>query len=357
MMVRRASDLCQSNHSSKDAPNRNGSRRTVKKSCHLEFGRCQFKWEVENTTFRPGLFEVSYQQDAELKQPLVASASFDDDRINGQIELPENVTASDLILTTPRGHLIGQVEADGSFSVKVESTTGQNFIGTGFLNDSQVKHQEFYRMLAKEKQTKQIEPYTLMFWTNSQINERLSIGDGFEAKCDVLNIVPLTLESTPAKTKVELVSEVLGYKSVRGPAGESASTAYDRNKQEWIGVRQGSKIHLAVSLPDSLLPFQLEKVKVQLILESSDRTLEFFAFDEGKPVSIRKVGNANGTYEVEISDPKQLVVRPDGTFLIGVEIGKTDNEIRGKMTDLSTWKIDDIKINATGTTLEVKKNQ
>ena len=84
----------------------------------------------------------------------------------------------------------------------------------------------------------------------------------------------------------------------------------------------------------------------------AQRSLEFFAFVDGKPVSLRKIENANGSFEFKITEENQLKLDDKGRLLIGFEVGPTDEERRGETSGLPSWQINELKLDAAGTTLE-----
>ena len=185
---------------------------------------------------------------------------------------------------------------------------------------------------------------------------------GFAERSSILALAPLHFERTPAGSPFRIPPNFLPIRLGDGTQGRS--NAFDLRRGEWVkGLTTPTTTQLRFLLPDSVLPCRLDSGQLTLRVNAPSRELEVGAFREGQPVSLLKVAEPNGTYQIDVG-AAELALDAGGAVPITITVSATAKEraavAKGEGSDFdsamsdsslsSTWDIEHVRLTVDGHT-------
>ena len=205
----------------------------------------------------------------------------------------------------------------------------------------------------------------LLFWCDPPSAPSWDTPEGFATRSSTLAFAPLHFTRTPSGSPFRIPSAFLPIRLGEGTQGRS--NAFDVRRGAWVkGLTTPTETLLQFLLPDAVLPCTLDSGKLALRINAPSRDLEVSAFRDGQAVSLLKVSEPNGVYEVALG-PEHLAVEGDAipiTIAVSPTAAERTEALKGDAPPVnskkyqeqidtsasSTWEIDYVRLSVDGRT-------
>lgn len=296
---------------------------------------------------------TSYSQKSvlRLRQPLSATASFDEQGLTIRLPNSEELQPEDLILAGSGPDRQAVESSDGVFRSRPRDLlTADEFSNAALLTDRQLRRADQYRRLFANERLLGSFPDqpTLLFWT-SQLPSTAELESSERSETATLVALPLDLETPEAGTEFTIPPVLLPYKVERDQDG-AVGGAYSTSMRKWIRKKTGSQILLRFDLPKAVQPMQFTSADLTLRIFAGDRTvsLNMGPIDRMQELASLEspVGNQNIAIDASAlnqGDGRSLLLRISVSDLEGI-----DPEKRMNAEQDDFWQIERLLLSVRG---------
>jgi hypothetical protein len=164
------------------------------------------------------------------------------------------------------------------------------------------------------------------------------------------------MEHTQPGTHVRIPAPFIAYRAGPGPGEDSFTSAYSNRTGEWSQQTSQSSNWLRFQIPESLLPIELERVRLTVEVTGPAGRIEIAGVAHGEPVTLETRDDPVGTMHFDIERQDVLTTDAEGRLLLGVLVGVSRNDAAiaaplDRNVDLADpWQIKFLRLEAEGQT-------
>ena len=280
-------------------------------------------WQWENVPQAAGQHSAAFQVSASVVPRIEARATFDHTGLVGRVV---GVTQlEDGVLATRSGRMGVDFQDDGSFVVRTENVFGrEQFLAADMLADEQDRRRRTLEKLLSNKLRRDYpEQPTLLAWSDRP-NTNFQFGEGLQSRGSTLMAIPLVLERSQIGREIAIPSPWLPYLNTLAPDGTQPSAMWNNQLKEWQERAAPSSAWLRFQVPRELLPLKATHARMVIQVTGPVGRLELLGQRDGAAHSIQTVIDPVGLLTLEITDPALLTVASDGSLVLGINAGDTD---------------------------------
>ena len=304
-------------------------------------------WDLDNVVLPAGQTYMSQPSIEQMDRPVRISATFDPSGLTGTLDIPGVVKPTDGVIVFEKGFAPVRFEGSNQFRVDaMDSLAVGQFISSDVLSDQQRRHQEFYRRMFVERGDWEALRPILFFWDDVRPVSVTIPGIETHAGAAFYS-VPLTLSTPEPGTAVTIPQSLLQIRTGSDAMGEMVSPLYSWRSGEWVESKSYSTVFLRFKVPEALVPIRLDRVKFSIDLQAEDRTVEFATVIDGELNPLKRVDSPRETFTFEVTDTPSLGLNPKNEWVFALKVDRLVNQ-----TDIAAWKINDLKIEMSGETVD-----
>ncbi len=333
------------------------------------------RWQWGETILPTGVQLFPFQRYHSLARPVTATATFGPQGLAGTLQLDalradalragalragalqddgaeKTLQLADGVLVFPRSTaLAANLTPAGTFAAGLDdSLPPHEFFNSTFVDSTQRQRRAIYQAwydsyLARLDQTRY-----LVGWTDS-LDSGLDWGQGVSQIDGALVAIPLTMQRTPANTKVYLPGSTLQVQSVASQHGHS--NTFENATAQWIyPFSRSARTRLRFQLPAEVLPLRVDSAELFLDCNIPSRmlTIEVIEGDQRRTLFARL--NPSGKQTIDLTETIPLTVDAEGGLTLEFTIAEstpTSSSPPARSSD--PWSIRTTRLDVTGTTL------
>jgi hypothetical protein len=276
-----------------------------------------------------------------MAEPISAVARFGPEGLMGTASLGRFHGISDVLIQAPSQRVFAvSLRPDGSFTLSESDllSTGQFVAGT-VLSDLQQKRQAIYKRLLTESKVGRRTNDSLLMASADPIDFPFTFeSDAREAGSAILS-APLEIQRTEPNVRVTVPRAFMPYRRVL-----SLGVA-----QPNMEGQQAIEQNLRFQVPQSVLPFKLEKARLFANVDIPLRRFTVRGYSDKGPVELRSVQSPVDDLEIEITREDVLSLDSQGGFHLDINV--SEQTPKGEEIP-PPWIIHSLEIEIIGQTLE-----
>ncbi len=327
-------------------------------------------WHWENLTLPAGMRTAPFSYSGKLAKPISARATFGPTGLVGTLDAgPFQDLADGLVVMPGQPMLAAKIEANGKFSAGPQDVLAAGeYIGGTILSDELRRRRAIYKKLLEIPgaaegtkldedtpalvntpiRTYPTEP-KLLVW-GAPYDTQFVLPEGAQRVGSALITIPLKFEHPAPGTTMVIPAPCVTYVS----GGNSG--AYIAREKRWMSaLNTASTTTLRFILPREVMPLKLKQAKLTVKIDAPGRTLSITAGRDAGQVSLASRPSPVGTVQLAIDRTDALAVDADGTFLLSLDVGAAQGEVREATkgattldtTKFPTWKIESVQLEVT----------
>jgi len=304
------------------------------------------------------------------KKPLSVTARFGPAGLEGtfstSLEDPAPLAADAIILQAAMPALPVAASADGVFTADANTVLpAGEYVARAVLSDRQARrHAMLQQLLAPDDNWVFPGEPSLLAWSDD-----LALASTFPADFaqvgSGLQVVPITLNPTPPRTRFTIPTTFLRPSIVPGRSG--MSTAYNVRTGQWVkGLTRGGETVLRFELPGEVRPCTLDGGTLTIRCNIPSRQLAVWANGGSEPRSVDVRSNPSGVIAIPLS-PEHLALDAGGGVRLGIVVSEIEKagtptarrgdaqETRPANFQDTGWQIDYVRLTVTGETSAVRE--
>lgn len=301
-------------------------------------------------------------------RPLSVTARFGPAGLEGTFSTSPNKPAplatDAVILQASMPALPVAASADGVFTADADTVLpAGEYVARAVLSDRQAqRHAMLQQLLAADDSWVFPGEPSLLAWSDD-----LALASTFPANFakvgSSLDVVPITLNPTPPRTRFTIPTTFLRPSIVPGRNG--MSTAYNARTGQWVkGLTRGGETVLRFELPGEVRPCTLDGGTLTIRCNIPSRQLVVWAHGDPEPRSVDVRNSPSGVITMPLSS-EHLALDAGGGVRIGIVVGDietagTPTTRRGDAQEThpsnfqdTGWQIDYVRLTVTGETSPV----
>ena len=337
-------------------PDMTGQEGTTRRMVWTDLG----VWHWENLPETAGLRSATFSKSGHNSERLEARATFGPEGLSGRLHAAAAHRPSDAVLATRFGRIGVELQDDGTFTARTGNVfTAEQFLAAGLLSDEQHRRQiAFQELLTNPRRRDYPTEPELLFWSDPW-NLGFRFGEGRRSFGSALVSVPLKLERPPTGTEVSIPAPLLPYRSAFGPDGMPPGGLLDNANREWQEKAWASSTWLRFQMPAVLLPVETQRGRIVIRVTGPVGKLEIAGYrrTDKTVVPIQTWTDPVGTLSLEVTNAELLSATADGSLLLRVAAGDSDNPDQkpvtgGRDEKLSYWRIESLTLELQVKTIE-----
>jgi hypothetical protein len=322
-------------------------------------------WIFEDLSMPAGSVQTtSFERVQSLSEPLVAKGIFGPEGLALKIDSEMFSQFEDSLIITPQARMLrAEASAGGKFKASPEFVLQDKVYipSSGIMTTSQQRHDKIYseyltKPISKDEPDTKVKGVPkalqgkdmLLTWT-TPVDTNFELQENAKIVGDLLVALPIMYQKTAPGTVVSIPAPLISYKSVQSENKDQVkSTAYSNQSRGWNSISTRAETLLRFQLPESVLPMEIEKIKLKFQIQAPTRELKIEGFRNGQKETLHTINSPNGVYTHEISQKEILDLDDKGGLLLVINIGSSvqDNDTQTKLN----WKIEFLELEAFGTT-------
>ena len=299
-------------------------------------------WHWENLSLPAGVHWAPFRFTGPTGKPLTAVARFGPGGIEGRLAAGPFEDLADAVLATPGDrNLAVQLRPDGTFQAGPGDVLppGQ-FLPAAVLSDAQQQRQGLYRQFLGRRGAGSEGRTLLLAWARP-IDTHFRFAPGARTVGTALLIVPLQVDRPAPGTRLTIPGPlVTAQRVVRG-----APTRLMREGSE------GVTMDLRFQLPRAVLPFEVERVRLNARVDAPARQVSVAGRADSKAVEVYRAESPLDPLRIDVAEASLLVPDRGGGLHFALTVsdpvsgegaGKTDAWRKAK------WTIEYIELEVVG---------
>jgi hypothetical protein len=178
------------------------------------------------------------------------------------------------------------------------------------------------------------------------LDQGFSFSDQAERVGAALWSVPLEITRSAAGTEFLIPSPLITSRAVPGPTGHGVSPLFDTRSGQWLQTTTSSRTWMRFQIPKSLLPVDLQAIRMTLQVTAPDRRLQILRLVDGQAEELFAKVNPIGRYERVLTPPELPPVDDAGGIVLGVAVGEMIDSAAERKK--AAWKIDFLRLEVSG---------
>ncbi len=317
------------------------------------------RWEWKQVRLPAGAVRpVSFALSSPFARRLKMDLTLESQGLMGQIEWPQTMQPSEMLLATLHGQMRIEVvkPADPTVIAARPSDVLPSgvFLGSGVVGPQSQARSQVVAALLEQRQW--LAGPTLLAWARG-LETHFHFADRFGEKEEALWVVPIKL--TPAEPGATVTvpwplvrMEAMKPRRARQMFGVSAMPLYRADVHQWIeGVTAASAFAAAFFPPKPVMPLKPTGGRLHVDITAIGRPVRVLGLSpDGQVVEAANVHGPDGQEVFELP-AEALNVRPDGSILIAVDVGQPPTQITTE-TSSAMWSIRQLGLEVSGEVLE-----
>jgi hypothetical protein len=305
------------------------------------------QWQWENLRLPAGVRTASFSRSMVLPDNVVASGTLTDAGFVGQVTGPFEKLA-DAVIAVPGQPSLAVAWGSDAVTAGPQDVLapGQHVAGT-LLSSEQTRRQEVYRQVlgAMPGYASLVTRPSLLGWTEP-LELGLCLPQDTERVGAALWSVPLEIARPDSGATFVIPSPLMTCRVVQGPLNDGVSPLFDTRTGQWLHSTNASRAWLRFQIPPSLLPVEIQRMRLTLQVTAPDRRLQIVRLVDGQVQELFSRVNPIGRYECVLAPPELPGVDPSGGVLVGVVVGDPVDAAAG--SESVTWKMDFVHLEIRG---------
>jgi hypothetical protein len=296
-------------------------------------------WHWEKLSLPAAVRLGPFRSEVRQVEPMAAVARFGPEGLQGKISSGPFQNLADALIYSPSHRAFAvHLGPDGTFTAAGSDllSSGQFVAGT-VLSDQQQRRQRVYQRLLGEAKAKATSEDSLILAWADPIPLPFTFESGVRSVGSALLSIPLEIEHAPPNTRLTVPRAFIGYRRIL-PLGSTQPTL-----EGLLSIEQ----HLRFQLPSSVLPMQMERVRLFAKVDAPMRRFIVSGLTDGKAVELRSVQNPVDPISLEIEREDLLRLDEKGGFHL--QIAVSDPEIIGEELP-PHWSIQSLELEVVGQT-------
>jgi hypothetical protein len=274
-------------------------------------------WHWDNVSMPAGVRLAPFRGSVSLPEPVVATAHFGSEGLEGKLVGP-CTDAGDALITNPDGRpLAVHLQPDGRFRVTpLDILPRDQLVAGSVLSDRQQRRQEIYRTFLQHGRAEHLHqrPFLLVWGKPLDMHFQFRLGAQSRTIGDALFVVPLSLERSPQRQQVTIPAPFLSFRRI---LDNGVSTRPKTDSPDPADMR------LRFQLPPEILPFNVERARLSLRIEAAARRVRIGGWDGDRPVELRQVVSPLDPIHVDVTQPRLLQLDAEGGLYLNLNVGDT----------------------------------
>lgn len=315
-------------------------------------------WEWDGLRNTPGFRIGEFYQSGRFSRTDVV-ATFNEQGVSGQLNLPENLKPEDAIVLTRQGRIGAKISGEMQFTAIASDTLdSEQYLSANLLSDEQRRRSEIIAQLSTRSTIPwNINEPQLLFWTQPW-DLGFEFGENNQRQGNALVAVPIQFQRPSAGSRVKIPGPFLDFREVIGPNGQIFGGLYSDLKHEWIEKSGHSETWLGFQIPGALLPLNPVRAQVQIDVSGPVGHLELSGWNGHSKANVKTWNNPVGRLMVTIEDTSSLYLTEKGQLLLFLSAGKKQEIDFSSNLAAPRWKIESMSLSleADIPALPVKQN-
>jgi hypothetical protein len=305
-------------------------------------------WRWDGLSLPAGVRFALLKSNISLPEPISAKAHFGPQGLEGKIESGPFRDLEDAILSTNNGrNLAVQLRPDGTFTSGNQDILqpGQFLFGK-VLSDRQRLRQDFYRKFSKVRNTRIADDdNALLAWANP-VDLHFETGPGDRSTGTALVVMPLIFEKPATDQPISIPAAFIPFRQI----------VDNLSIRPRLELSAQADMHLRFQLPQSVLPFKIERAKFTAKIDAPSRSVTVSGLGDSGGVQLHRVENPIDPVEIDIKDKPLLKLDGKGGLHLKLAIsdllkGAGDSQA-AKGAD--QWSIEYLELEVHGRALPPK---
>ncbi|HEV3238667.1 MAG TPA: hypothetical protein VGZ25_16890 [Gemmataceae bacterium] len=305
-------------------------------------------WHWDGLSLPAGVRFAPLKSNISSPERISVKAHFGPQGLEGKIESGPFSDLEDAVLSTKNGrNLAVQLRPDGTFTSGNQDILqpGQFLLGN-VLSDRQRLRQDFYRKFSDVRNTRLADDDNALLAWAKPVDLHFETGQGDRSTGTALIIMPLTFEKPVPDQTIAIPAAFI-------PLRQIVENLSVRPRPE---LSAKADMHLRFQLPQSVLPFKIERAKFTGKIDAPSRSVTVFGLSDSGAVQLHRVENPIDPVEIEIKDEQLLKLDEKG----GLHLNLSLSDLLKKAGDSQTskgadkWSIDYLELEVYGRALATK---
>lgn len=318
------------------------------------------KWQWQGVEFSSGVIRTgALDQTIQFKEPVSMQGRFGPDGLEVFGKLGSMSSMRDMLLAAPGGVMSLDVASQTAGSPQSDERTFIAGLGNvlpaneyvrasgAILSEEQQQRQAFYRKVFKSTSELPSEP-SIIGWVNN-LTSGLALDHQHVSQTASLLMIPLNMQRAKAGTQVVVPSTFMPFELVKVPGRRASATIYNKSTNEWIAVTSSVRLALEFTLPDSVLPLEIESATFTLGIRAPGRQVDLYTRAGLKGEPAYSQANPSGKLVYAFGPASGLKPDAQGRIMIIVNVGESPSEDE-------IWSINSVSLHIQGMALPARSS-
>ena len=302
-------------------------------------------WEWDGLRSTPGFRIGKFYQSGQSGRA-EAIATFDEQGITGQLQLPEKLKPEDAILITQQGRIGVKLTDDYHFTAHLNDTLSDGqYLAAKLMGDEQRRRSEIVKLLSTDsnKPWNSKQPQ-LLLWTKPW-GLSFDFGENIQQQGNALVVMPIRFERPSAGSQFIIPAAIIDYREVIGPDEHPFGGIYANYKREWLEKKGHSQSWLSFQIPHALLPIKPSRVHIEIDVSGPVGQLELSGWNGTSRMKLKSWDQPVGKLKGTLGDASSLWITPKGQLLLFLSAGVNNNEVNpDRLITTPRWKIESLNL-------------
>jgi hypothetical protein len=299
-------------------------------------------WRWENLTLPAGVRLASFRDTIRTDKPVVATARFGPEGVEGRLNGPFEELSDALVSTPGARNLAVQMRSDGAFRASTQDILPQgHYVANAVLSDQQQRRQAVYRALFNAPPTGALREGPVLFAWARPLAPPFDLAPEARMVGGALLVAPLRLERPDPGQRVTIPGPFVPYQRIV----DDGPTKVTREASE------NADMHLRFQLPDQVLPFKVERARLFVHLDAPSWRVTIAGRSGDQLVEVQRLESPVDPFRVEIAEERLLRLDDQGGLHLNLNIGGRHENAspREQLRRLNEkWTLDYLELEITG---------
>ncbi|MFO0939616.1 MAG: hypothetical protein U0930_02495 [Pirellulales bacterium] len=310
------------------------------------------QWSLKNATWPPGIWSYQAEVVEHHHDSRIVTASVTAQGLN--IKLPDSVEdLSDLVLCFQPGQpMLGKRVGQNWLFDGSQPASVNRWTSAGLLDNEQLRRQQVMNSLLIPNQNTPGWTNSLMGWTAAQ--QSIHWSHEMPHHGSTLMILPVQMSKPDAGQHVLVPAGLIRLQY--DPRDPAQTLIFHPDSGAWLDrSTRSAKLALRFSIPESLLPLEVDTVELQLDMNAAKRSVTLYNTN-AEPKLLATLDSPSIPWKASFK-ANELEVSSEGNFHIMIQVSDRIGLSAGELDESElSWNINSFRASCTGHRKSMLKN-